>query len=149
MKIRQAEADDAPAIHDCAQRAYARYVPLIGRKPAPMTADFASQIAERKVHVAVDSHGALEGFIVFYAEDDHVLLENVAVNPDVAGRGVGKALIAQCEDAARRLGSARVLLYTNEKMTDNLSIYRRLGYVEVARRSESGFRRVYFQKRLG
>jgi len=41
-----------------------------------------------------------------------------------------------------------VHLYTNEKMTDNLSIYPRLGYVEVARRHEDGFDRVFFEKRL-
>jgi hypothetical protein len=41
-----------------------------------------------------------------------------------------------------------VHLYTNEKMTDNLSIYPKLGYVEVARRTENGFNRVYFEKSL-
>ena len=39
-------------------------------------------------------------------------------------------------------------LYTNEKMIDNLSIYPKLGYVEVARRTESGFNRVYFERSL-
>jgi hypothetical protein len=43
--IRQAEASDEPKIRDCAEQAYARYVPLIGRTPAPMIADFAAQIA--------------------------------------------------------------------------------------------------------
>lgn len=33
-------------------------------------------------------------------------------------------------------------------MTDNLSIYPRLGYVEVERRLEDGFNRVFFEKRL-
>lgn len=33
-------------------------------------------------------------------------------------------------------------LYTNEKMTENLSIYPKLGYVEVGRRTENGFNRV-------
>jgi hypothetical protein len=44
------------------------------------------------------------------------------------------------------VGHERRHLYTNEKMTDNLSIYRKLGYVEVARRTENGFNRVYFEK---
>ena len=38
---------------------------------------------------------------------------------------------------------------TNEKMTENLTLYPRLGYCEVARRTEDGFNRVYFQKTLG
>jgi len=93
----------------------------------------------------VDDSGAFQGFIVFYAEDGHILLENVAVLPSAAGRGVGKALIGFCEDTARRRGM-NVHLYTNEKMVENLSIYPKLGYVEVGRRSEDGFNRVYFEK---
>jgi hypothetical protein len=41
-----------------------------------------------------------------------------------------------------------VHLYTNEMMTDNLSIYPKLGYVQVALRTEHGFKRVYFEKSL-
>lgn len=147
--IRQARAGDEAAIRHCAEQAYARYVPLIGRKPAPMVADFAAQIAAGAVYVATDDRDALQGFIVFHPEDGHMLLENVAVLPRAAGRGIGKALIAFCENAARRRGVNTVRLYTNEKMTENLAIYPKLGYVEVARRTESGFNRVYFEKSLG
>lgn len=146
--IRPAEASDEPEIRDCAEQAYARYVPLMGRKPAPMVADFAAQIAAGEVYVATDDQGAFLGFIVFYAEDGHIMLENVAVLPRAAGRGVGKMLIGFCENATRQRGMNAVHLYTNEKMTDNLSIYPKLGYVEVARRTESGFNRVYFEKAL-
>jgi ribosomal protein S18 acetylase RimI-like enzyme len=146
--IRQAEASDEGEIKDCAEQAYARYVALIGRKPAPMVADFAAQIAAGEVYVATDDQKTFQGFIVFYAEEGHILLENVAVLPRAAGRGVGRMLIGFCENAARRSGMNAVHLYTNEKMTDNLSIYVKLGYVEVARRSENGFNRVYFEKCL-
>lgn len=147
--IRLAEAKDEPAIRHCAEQAYARYVPAIGRKPAPMTADFAAQIAAGIVYVATDETTRVEGFVVFYAEQGHVLLENVAVLPSAAGRGVGKSLISFCEDASQQLGMNAVHLYTNEKMTDNLSIYSRLGYVQVGRRTEHGFDRVYFEKTWG
>jgi ribosomal protein S18 acetylase RimI-like enzyme len=85
----------------------------------------------------------------FVVESGSVLLESVAVFPHAAGRGIGKALIAYCEDVARKRGVAAVRLYTNEKMAENLSIYDRLGYSEVERRTEDGFNRVYFIKRLG
>jgi ribosomal protein S18 acetylase RimI-like enzyme len=145
--IRPAVASDEPAIRECAEQAYACYVPLMGRKPAPMVADFAAQIAAGQVHVATDDQGTFQGFIVFYAEDGHVMLENVAVRPRAAGQGIGRKLIGFCEDAARRRGM-NVHLYTNEKMTENLLIYPRLGYVEVGRRTEHGFNRVYFEKTL-
>ena len=146
--IRLAVAGDEPEIRDCAEQAYARYVPLMGRKPAPMVADFAGQIAAGQIYVATDDQDAFQGFIVFYAEEGHILLENVAVLPRAAGRGVGRALIGFCENAARQRGMNAVHLYTNEKMTDNLSIYPKFGYVEVTRRKEHGFNRVYFEKSL-
>ena len=146
--IRQARASDEAEIRHCAEAAYARYIPLIGRKPAPMLADFAAQIVAGDVYVATAADGAFQGFIVFYAEADHVMLENVAVLPRAAGHGVGKALIGFCEAMARERGLKAVHLYTNEKMSENLSIYPKLGYVEVARRSEDGFNRVYFEKSL-
>lgn len=146
--IRLAKATDEPAIRECAEQAYARYVPLIGRKPAPMVADFAAQIDAGEVFVATDGQDQLQGFIAFFVEDEHVLLENVAVLPRAAGQGVGKALISFCEAFARTQTLKSVQLYTNEKMVENLSIYPKLGYAEVDRRSEDGFNRVYFEKAL-
>ncbi|KZM49577.1 GNAT family N-acetyltransferase [Labrenzia sp. OB1] len=146
--IRKATASDELRIRECAELAYARYVPLIGRKPAPMVADFVEQIGSGQVYIASTDEGDFQGFIVFYAEGDHILLENVAVLPRSAGSGVGKALIAFCEREARNSGKRAVRLYTNEKMEENLSIYLRLGYSEVARRCENGFNRVYFEKPL-
>lgn len=145
--IRPANPDDEAQIRDCAEQAYARYVAIIGRKPAPMVADFKAQIEAGQVYVSVEGD-AFEGFIVFFPKGDHILLENVAVLPSAAGRGVGKRLIGFCEQEARRGGFTAVRLYTNEKMPENLSIYPRLGYAEVARRHEDGFDRVYFEKRL-
>lgn len=147
--IRQATTRDEAQIRQCAEQAYARYVEPIGRKPAPMVADFAAQIAAKEVFVASDDHGRFQGFIVFRAEEGHVLLENVAVLPRASGRGVGKALIQFCEDAARKQGLGSVRLYTNEKMTENLSIYPRLGYAETGRHTEDGFDRVFFEKAIG
>ena len=142
--IRIAVKGDEAAIRACAECAYARYVAAIGRKPAPMTGGYAAQIAAGDIHVAVDAEDRLQGFIAFFPEDDHVLLENVAGLPAAAGQGIGKSLILFCR--ARGFGAVR--LYTNEKMVDNLSIYPRLGYVEIDRRVEDGFSRVYFEKDL-
>ncbi len=147
--IRRAVAADEPAVRACAESAYARYVAAIGRKPAPMVADFAAQIGAGHVHVAVDDEDRPQGFIVFFAKDGRMFLENVAVRPEAAGQGIGGALIRFCEDEARRAGLAGVRLYTNARMTENLSLYPRLGYVEVERRTEDGFDRVFFEKRVG
>lgn len=132
----------------CAEAAYGRYVAAIGQKPAPMVADFAGQIDRGMVSVVIDETAAIVGFIVFYPQGDNMFLENVAIRPESAGRGIGRALIQYCEAEACRLGLSKVRLYTNEKMVENLSLYPRLGYAEMERRTEEGFRRVYFEKAL-
>lgn len=146
--IRPAAVSDEGAIRACAESAYSRYIEGIGRRPAPMDADFAGQIAAGHVYVAVDEQGAFQGFIVFFEEDGAMFLENVAVMPSAAGWGVGKTLIGFCEAEARRLRLQSVRLYTNEKMIENLSIYPKLGYLETDRRTEDGFNRIFFEKRL-
>jgi N-acetylglutamate synthase-like GNAT family acetyltransferase len=146
--IRRAVKNDENAVRQCAESAYDRYVAAIGRKPAPMVADFAAQIAAGQVYVEAGEADELQGFIVFFPVSDHMFLENVAVQPAAAGQGIGKSLIKFCEAEAWRLGLRSVHLYTNEKMTENLSIYPRLGYVEVDRRTEDGFNRVFFEKQL-
>jgi GNAT superfamily N-acetyltransferase len=146
--IRPAVETDEGDIKGCAESAYSRYIEAIGRRPAPMDADFAAQIAADEIYVSTDADGAFQGFIVFLPKDDRMFLENVAVMPSAAGKGIGKSLIGFCEDEARRLGLGWIELYTNEKMTENLSIYPRLGYVETDRRTENGFSRVYFTKTL-
>ncbi|MBW6426080.1 GNAT family N-acetyltransferase [Rhizobium sp. XQZ8] len=146
--IRKAVAADEAAIRACAEQAYARYVAVIGRKPAPMVADYGAQIAAGLVHVVVSEGEGLQGFIVFFLKNTAMLLENVAVRPEAAGKGMGRSLTAYCEAEAQRLGLTAVRLYTNEKMVENLSIYSRLGYVETGRRIKDGFNRVFFEKRL-
>lgn len=148
MTVRLAVPDDLPAIRHCAEQAYAMYVARIGREPAPMVADFASQIGDGLVHVAVTETDAVQGFAVFYPRDDHMHLENVAVSPEHQGQGVGRVLMTHCEQTARNQGLGAIELYTNLKMTENLALYPALGYREIGRRQEDGFDRVYFRKEL-
>lgn len=152
MIIRPAAEDDLSAIQDCANRAYSPYIARIGRKPAPMTADFGHKLSSKSLFVAVfkadEREEALAGFICFYPQEDHMHLENVAVDPNAQGRGIGRALIKHCEDDARRLGLKTIALYTNEAMTENMTLYPRLGYTETHRARQDGFNRVFFRKAL-
>ena len=83
MEIRPARMTDLDGIRRCAEAAYAIYVPRIGKRPAPMVADFARLIGDGKVHVLSEG-GTIAGFAVLYRRGDHVHLENVAVHPDCA-----------------------------------------------------------------
>lgn len=112
-----------------------------------MVADYPAQIAAGEVQV-LEVAGRLQGFIVLRAAADHLFVENVAVRPERQGRGDGRRLMAFAERAARRLDLPAIRLYTNVKMTENLPFYRSLGFVEVERRREDGFDRVYFRRTL-
>jgi ribosomal protein S18 acetylase RimI-like enzyme len=60
----------------------------------------------------------------------------------------GRALVAFAEAEARRRGYAQLRLYTHVLMTENLALYRRLGFEESGRITEKGYERVYMAKRV-
>ncbi|MBT8433272.1 MAG: GNAT family N-acetyltransferase [Gammaproteobacteria bacterium] len=112
-----------------------------------MVADFAASIAKGHLYVAqVDNQ--IVGFAVFYARQDHVHLENVAVTPGFQNRGFGRKLIEYVEQQAQQEGYNRIELYTNASMSENLELYPRLGFKQFDRRLEDGFDRVFFSKTL-
>lgn len=145
---RRARPDEAPALRDLVRAAYAKYVPRLGREPAPMLDDYAARILAGQAWVLEDD-GALVGALILEDEPGALMLYNIAVSPDAQGRGVGKRLIAFTEAEARRRGQAVLRLYTNELMVENVAMYPRLGFTETHRGSAAGHRRVYFEKRLG
>ena len=149
ITIRAAAEADVPVLGEIAVAAYEQYVPLIGRPPAPMTADYAAAVRSGEAWVAAGADGGVQGFIVLIRHPGFLLLENVAVRPAVQGRGLGARLLAFAEEQARALGLAEIRLYTNEAMAANLAYYPRRGYTETHRAEEDGFRRVFFRKQLG
>jgi len=145
--IRKATSFDIQEIKSCAVAAYTLYVERIGREPAPMVANFAASIRKGHLYVALED-GQIVGFVVFYPEQDHVHLENVAVTPGFQKRGIGRKLIGFAEQVAQQNGYTRIELYTNASMTENLELYPGLGYEQFDRRVEDGFDRIYFRKTL-
>jgi GNAT superfamily N-acetyltransferase len=144
---RPARPDEAPALRDLVRAAYAKYVPRLGREPAPMLDDYAARIEAGQAWVLAEG-GALVGALILEDEPDALLLYNIAVAPAAQGAGVGRRLIRFTEAEARRRGHALLRLYTNEKMVENVAMYPRLGFTETHRGSEAGHRRVYFEKRV-
>lgn len=147
ITIRQASQNDVEAIRACAQQAYGKYVERIGKPPAPMLADFAAAITAGQVHIA-EKHDRFAGYLIAFESGDDWHLDSVAVLPEYQGSGAGRALIDFAEALGRKGGHPRITLYTNAKMTENLTYYPRLGYAETGRRTEDGYDRVYFAKPL-
>jgi ribosomal protein S18 acetylase RimI-like enzyme len=146
--IRPATVADVPGIEQIVNDAYTPYISRIDRAPAPMTVDYHRLVTTTSnVSVLVEDSSIL-GVIVTVVEPDHLMIDNVAVSPTAQGRGCGRTLLTHAEQQARELGLTQLRLYTNAAMTENLTLYPRIGYREVARRTEDGFDRVYFSKDL-
>lgn len=103
-----------------AAAAYQKYVPRIGRAPAPMTADCAQAVRDGQASAAIEDR-QIVGFAIVVAQPGYLLLDNVAVLPAAQGRGTGARLLALADEQARSLGLGEIRLYTNEAITENLA----------------------------
>lgn len=127
IELRQAVVADAAAIRELTRSAYAKWVPLIGREPKPMTADYDDAITKHRFDL-LHVEGRLAALIETICEPDHLLVENVAVSPSFQGRGLGRKLMAHAEELATSSGLDEIRLYTNQRFAENIELYRRLGY---------------------
>jgi ribosomal protein S18 acetylase RimI-like enzyme len=146
-RIRAATTRDVAQVRAIARAAYGKYVPRIGREPAPMAADYEADIGAQRA-VVIEVGERLCGYMVAWPDGDAYFIENVGVDPQFQGHGLGRRLIEHAVAEAKRLRLAALSLYTNEAMTENLAMYAHLGFAETHRVTEDGFRRVYMRRIL-
>src|SRR5690242_2917839 len=85
-EIRRAVPADAAAIAALTRAAYEKWIPVIGRAPKPMTADYDIVVREHLIDLLFVG-GALVALVECIREPDHLLIENLAVDPAQQGRG--------------------------------------------------------------
>lgn len=125
--------------------AYEKYRGRMEKAPAPVYRDYADAIDHELVWVVGDP---IQGLISLVPAEGALLIENLAVQPSSQGSGLGRRLMEFAEGQAMAREVRRLTLYTNEAMPENVSIYRHLGFSEVDRRTEDGYRRIYMEKTL-
>jgi ribosomal protein S18 acetylase RimI-like enzyme len=145
--IRAARSDDASRVRDVVHAAYRHYIPRIGKPPGPMLDNYVQRIADAQAWVLEDA-GRIVGVLVLEETPAGLLLDNIAVLPECQGTGHGRALLQFADAEARRRGFAEIHLYTHAMMTENVTLYRRIGYAETRRVTEKGYDRIYMTKRL-
>jgi ribosomal protein S18 acetylase RimI-like enzyme len=143
--LRLATTADLPAIKAIIDAAYAKYQTRMDKPPAPVFRDYGPSVEDGTTWVV---GSPITAVLTLYPRDGHLLIENIAVHPDAQGGGLGRALMSFAEQEAARRGFTRMALVTHEAMTENQAIYARLGYTEVERRAEDGYRRIYMEKSL-
>jgi ribosomal protein S18 acetylase RimI-like enzyme len=147
MRIRRAEASDQAAIEAIVARAYEPWIERIGIRPRPMEQDYAERIAATDAFVLEDDDG-IAGLLILEVDGGHLVVDNVAIDPSRQGKGLGRRLLAYAEDRAREKGVPELRIYTHQKMTENIELYTRLGYVEYERRTVDGRDGVFMAKGL-
>ena len=140
-EIRLAKPDERAAVAEIVDAAYSKWIPVIGRKPAPMLADYDKLIAEGVVYV-IAPEDTIIGVLVIWPVDDALLIENICVHPDQQRAGIGHKLIDFAEQKARAAGLKLMRLYTNQKFEVNQAYYRKLGYIETRRETTADGRHV-------
>lgn len=147
VEFRRAGPQDAARIRDLTRKAYAKWCAVIGREPKPMTADYDHAVRHHVIDLAhID--GRLIGLIEMIPREDDLLIENVCVDPDEQGAGLGRWLVAHAEEETRKRGHAVIRLYTNKLFAANLSFYAGLGYEIEREEPFMGGTTVYFRKSL-
>jgi DNA-binding MarR family transcriptional regulator len=75
-------------------------------------------------------------------------VKRVWTAPDARGLGVARRVIAMIETTARQAGVTTLKLDTNRALKEAQSLYRKLGYVEIARYNDNPYADHWFEKRL-
>jgi ribosomal protein S18 acetylase RimI-like enzyme len=127
VSIRLAGPADAAAIGALTREAYAKWVPIAGREPKPMTVDYAEALTRHRFDLLFVG-GVLAALIETVCEGDELLIENVAVRPAFQKRGFGRRLLALAEDLAAEAALKGTRLYTNKLFDENIRLYAFLGY---------------------
>lgn len=145
VRPERARPEEAPALSELARKAYEHYVPVLNAIPLPMSADYGAMIRDHETWVLRQGEEILACLVLIHT-DDHLMIENIAVDPQTQGSGYGKLLLAFAEKRASEDGYTELRLYTNYLMTRNREWYARSGFVETGEEQRGDKRVVHMSK---
>jgi N-acetylglutamate synthase-like GNAT family acetyltransferase len=147
--MRRATPADAKAVRDLTRAAYANWIPLIGREPKPMTANYARAVIDHIIDL-YEENDLPVALIEVIPQPSYLLIENIAVLPSQQGKGLGEFLLNHAEIIARALHLSELQLYTNAAFVSNIEFYARRGFHEFRREPfPAGGITVHMKKMIG
>ena len=138
VRIRELRPADAPRVGQLTLASYDAY----GRIDGPYRQDLADPLRRRDGCTALlvaELDGEVVGTVSFVLPDDEqwegraepegdAAFRVLAVDPTAEGRGVGRALVGACIDAARARGCRRIVISTMAWMDRAQRMYAELGF---------------------
>ena len=88
------------------------------------------------------------GALRFHAAGPVAEIKRMWVAPTARGLGLGRRLLTELEQHARRRGARTVRLDTNKALREAISLYGSAGYVEVERFNDDPYPDHWFEKSL-
>jgi GNAT superfamily N-acetyltransferase len=139
LVIRDALPQEYGPLADVVMSAYGDYDAFVDDE---FKAGFAAEVPqlmndEHTEVIVAERDGEPVGSITFYPDGrfyedgvpaDWACLRTLAVLPSARGQGVGRALMTECLERARRLGRTRMLLHTISFMSAAIGLHESLGF---------------------
>ena len=104
--MRRAIAADAAIVRDQTRAAYAKWIPLIGREPKPMTANYERAVVEHIIDLYEEDDVPV-ALVEVIPQATCLLIENIAVQPSQQGKGLGDLLLKHAEMIAHLVEGQR------------------------------------------
>ncbi|MGD9997766.1 MAG: GNAT family N-acetyltransferase [Ilumatobacteraceae bacterium] len=146
----------APAASDSARWALAQYFDELAER---FTEGFDVESAlDEAMHdyepplgllVVAEADGDIVGCgAIHWIDGDTGEIKRMWISADHRGVGLGRALLAHLERVVLGSGRTRVLLDTNESLTEAIAMYRAAGYLPVERYNDNPHAHLWFAKQL-
>jgi GNAT superfamily N-acetyltransferase len=126
---------DAASLKACIDAAYLKYVQHIADLP-PVSEGCADDIAMNQVWVSTQADIVIAGMILI-PSNGFLKLANLAVHPDHAGKGIGRAMLELADQEAKQQGFSEMQLSTHTQMPENVQMYQHMGWKEIDRQGNT------------
>jgi len=134
VTIRAARLDDIETLRDIERRAGARFRDVgLGHisDADPFSVDELTAFIDAGRAWTATAADIPCGYAVATVVDDEGHLEQISVDPDHQGTGIGRTLVAEVADWARSIGANGVTLTTFTDVPWNRPLYEHLGFVVI------------------
>lgn len=133
-QLRLATAADTAALPALERRACRAFhevqMPEVAEDRPPTPAELTAHANDGRLLVA-EVEGRIAGYLVALVFPETLHVEQVTVDPEFSGRGIGAALLNALPGLVPHPGAAALTLTTFREVPWNAPYYARLGFVEV------------------